>query len=514
MAGLSLGCTDGHPRASRLADRDAQVDVGRELGSMWMGRPTRFEGLVLALMAAILLYQLAVPPIVGLANNGDFERFMGRIGLKYSVTEYSDRYFNYINRNFQIVERNWWRSGCVSSENLFMELALSLSNLVSKVGMLDIRSLGLVHALAFLFAIWLMLAATRGFPRQVRYLFGFCVVLVFTDVGYVAYFNSLYSEPAALIFLCLTVGLIGLYLVSPKPRPFLLLCCLLAAMLFASSKRQNAWLGIPLAAYVAYLACRLRSRRWGAAILVAVLALCLGSGLVAKADPGYQKGNNIHNSIFNGILLNSPAPEVDLRELGLEAELAQYAGTISYMPDSAVNDAGLPVSFFASLGWGRILKFYASHPGRLINLAQQGAHFAFDLRPPGHGNFEKLAGLPPGAMSQAFDHWSGFRAKWAPKSLWLLAGFLGLNLGIGVACLLLNRDPMPDAPASAGLVAALALMAMMAFASSIIGEGLTDIEKHLFSFNVLVDLLLTLDLLALGNSIYWKLSAARRIGHP
>ncbi|MFX1355603.1 MAG: hypothetical protein ACFFGP_16735 [Promethearchaeota archaeon] len=464
------------------------------------------------MMAAILLYQLAVHPIVGLANNGDFERFMGRIGLKYAITEYSDKYFGYINRDFQIVERNWWRSGYVSSENLFMEVALSLSNLVSKVGVLDIRSLGLIHALAFLFTIWLMLAATRGFPRLVRYLFGFCAVLIFTDVGYVAYFNSLYSEPAALIFLCLAVGLIVLYLVSPKPRPFLLFCCPLAAMLFACSKPQNVWLGIPLAAYVVYLARKLRSRRWRTAILGAVVALCLGSGLVSQAEPGYQKGNNVHNSIFNGILLNSPAPEKDLRELGLDVELAKYAGTISYMPDSAVNDAGLPVSFFASLGWGRILEFYVSHPSRLVKLAQQGAHFAFYLRPPGHGNFEKSAGLPPGATSQAFDQWSVFRATCVPKSLWFLVGFLGVNLGTGVACLLLNRDPMPDAPASAGLVAALALTGMMAFASSIIGAGLTDIEKHLFTFNMLVDLLLTLDLLALGDSMYWKLSTICRIG--
>jgi hypothetical protein len=55
-------------------------------------------------------------------------------------------------------------------------------------------------------------------------------------------------------------------------------------------------------------------------------------------------------------------------------------------------------------------------------------------------------------------------------------------------------------------------MAMMAFGSSMIGEGLTDVEKRLFVFNALVDPLLLLDVLALGDSVRWMVSAVSRRG--
>jgi len=453
-------------------------------------------------MAVILLYQLVVPPIVGVANNGDFERFMGRLGLQHLTTEYTDKYWNYVNREFSITARNWWRSGYVSSENLFVEVALLLCNLISKTGLFDIRALGLTHALAFLSAIWLMLVASRGFPGPVRCVFGLCLVVVFTDVGYVAFFNSLYSEPAALIFLCLAVGLALLCLVSPKPSAFLPLSYLVAAMLFASSKPQTAWLGIPLAAYGVYLSGTQSSRGWRVILRGAVLVLCLVCVLVFQATPEYLKGHWAYNSIFYGILRNSLSPGQDLRELGLDGGLAPYAGTISYLPDSAINDADVPLSFFARIGWGRILRFYASHPDRLINLAHQSAESAFLLRDPRLGNYEKSAGLPPRAKSQAFDIWSRLRAQLAPKSLWCAVGFLALHLGIAVVCLVLKRDPIPDVPGSAGLIAVLALMSMMAFASSIIGAGLPDIVRHLFVFSVHVDLLLLLDLLAVGQCVH------------
>jgi hypothetical protein len=42
-----------------------------------------FVAAVVVVAAAILGWQLLVPPVVGLANNGDFEKIMGVVGLRY-----------------------------------------------------------------------------------------------------------------------------------------------------------------------------------------------------------------------------------------------------------------------------------------------------------------------------------------------------------------------------------------------------------------------------------------------
>jgi hypothetical protein len=462
--------------------------------------PDRLESVVLTLLVAVLFYQLFVPPVIGLANNGDFERFMGRVGLRYVVTDDSYRYWQYVNREFSIAERNWWRSGYVSSENVLIEVAVFVNSLVSKSGLFDITVLGSVHVLTFILAIWLLLLSSRGFG-PVRYVLGLCTVLVFSDVGYVAYFNSLYSEPAALIFLLLAIALLLMFLVSSEPSPLLLVSYLLAAMLFASSKPQNALLGLPLAAYGAYLSRTQADRRWKGIICSAVLALCVVCVVVFRATPEYQRGNFIYNSIFYEILRHSPSPEQDLLELGLDAELAEYAGTISYMPESAINDAGFPATLFASLGWSRVLRLYLRHPERLLDLASRGARSAFSLRPDGLGNFEKAAGFEPRALSHAFDVWSGFKAQVVPGSLAFLLAFLGLNLVLAVVCMRRAWRPRPPVHRFPEVLLLLVIMSAMAFGTAVIGEGELDIVKHMFLFNVITDLIFVLDIAVLGEGI-------------
>jgi len=53
-----------------------------------------------AASAAILSTQLLVRPIVGLANNGDFERVMAYAGLRYPSQRYEDKYFTHVVSKF------------------------------------------------------------------------------------------------------------------------------------------------------------------------------------------------------------------------------------------------------------------------------------------------------------------------------------------------------------------------------------------------------------------------------
>ena len=50
---------------------------------------------MVAIIAAILVYQLFIPPSIGMADNGDFSRIMGAVGLEYTTSNRDDRHFNY-----------------------------------------------------------------------------------------------------------------------------------------------------------------------------------------------------------------------------------------------------------------------------------------------------------------------------------------------------------------------------------------------------------------------------------
>jgi len=149
---------------------------------------------VIGAATGALVYQLFIPPIVGLADQGDFIRTIGRFGygprhrgnLKYIYVEPA-----YV-RDPGYRAPEWEQA---NSEYLFVGAALLLNKLVSRNGALDIRLVGFVHAVAFLGAFARLLFVTRGVRCYPLLWIG--ALLALTDVGYAAYWNSLYTEPSS-----------------------------------------------------------------------------------------------------------------------------------------------------------------------------------------------------------------------------------------------------------------------------------------------------------------------------
>jgi hypothetical protein len=160
-------------------------------------RLTKTAAILLAITAGIVGCQLFVPPVVGLADQGDFVRVIGRFGYGQDPSPPKLKYAyvpsRFIPSNFRV--RQWEQP---TSESLFVGLAVLLNRLISKDGSLSILTIGLVHALAFLLVYARLLCVTKNFRAKASLWIGATVIL--TDVGYVAYWNSLYREPASLLF--------------------------------------------------------------------------------------------------------------------------------------------------------------------------------------------------------------------------------------------------------------------------------------------------------------------------
>src|SRR5579864_2229734 len=149
--------------------------------------------MIVAAAAVILIFQLLIPPVVGLADQGDFGRVIGRFGY---APEDRSATIAYVAPKYvpdPTARRREWEQP--SSEYLFVACAILLNKIVSRDGKLDIVVIGAVHALAFLAAFARLLMVTK--PYRASSFLWIAGLIVLTDAGYAAFWNSFYAEPAS-----------------------------------------------------------------------------------------------------------------------------------------------------------------------------------------------------------------------------------------------------------------------------------------------------------------------------
>jgi len=298
--------------------------------------PTRhLEWILLALLAAVLALQLLVPPIVGLADNGDFSRVAGPLGI-FPPEDLGDAaFFSWIVPQYRFEPKRIWIRGlcCYSSQTLFEVASLPVGLAISPPRHFDLRATGIVNGLGFLAAMGLLFVALRPLRPALSILGGLLLVFMFSDVTYVSLFNSFYTEPAALIFFIAALGFALLLARTPNPPAWRAAGYFLFAALLATSRPQNALLGFFLAFLGVRLARYERDRRSPRRVVVlAALALCVVSFVYSRSTPRLLRRIHLFNAVFRELLPNSPDPRRDLAELGLPPDLFRLVGISGFSP--------------------------------------------------------------------------------------------------------------------------------------------------------------------------------------
>src|SRR5271155_3639173 len=109
----------------------------------------RIDRIVLLSAAAILFWQLFVPPVVGLANNGDFHKVIGGFSLAAPI---EDEY-KFAPTVYTFDPSHYFVTVFYSTEGLLVAAASGLNTLASKTGTFDLRWIGLVHGALYLAAL-------------------------------------------------------------------------------------------------------------------------------------------------------------------------------------------------------------------------------------------------------------------------------------------------------------------------------------------------------------------------
>jgi hypothetical protein len=350
----------------------------------------RRNGLVvaaaLAAGAALLTFELLVPPILGLANNGDFDRVTGWAGLRSLGEKTGAGFANWVPMKFGITRFAWRPTNYLSSETPLAALAVLGARVFTNGDVFDIRFVAGLHMLLLLAAIGLMVASCRNLAPITQWLVAALLVFVFTDVGYAAQLNSLYSQTAAFLFLMLAVAAAAVAAAAAiraggAANRRLLLGYFACAALFVCSRPQESLQG-PLLALFGLSLAGPRPGPWRKqpAVWLAI-GLFVFSFAYYRLAPAWYRHLALYDALFLELLPGSPDAVRDLVELGLDPRLVRYRGLSSYSAESPLSDPAFQAEVFGKFGHGRLLRLLLRHPARLVSRIRQGADSAFQLRP-------------------------------------------------------------------------------------------------------------------------------------
>ena len=441
---------------------------------------------ILLLVAGLAAHQLLVPPIVGVADQGDYVRVMQPLGLAHVGTSYEDTVFLWVQPRYRVVPGDTSRL-LLSAELIFAGIARGLGAALSRDGLFDLRLLGGVHLAFYLAAVWLVLRAARGLPGAARGVVWLAVLLIAPDVAYIAYLNSFYSEPAAVICLIALLGVALGEVRAEAPSRRGLWAYFVAAALFAATKAQNYVLALPMIALPVTLLAARRWRSWSATVVPLAVVCLLWTVVLFAHLPDYLRYPAKWNGVFHGLLVDSPSPAEDLAEFGLGPEWARWTGVDAIQVEGAwvrapIMEEGGRFSF-RQIAW-----FYLRHPGRLAQVAQRCAQRAFIWHNPLLGNYTRDSGKPPSTRAPSYTGWSDLENTLFPKRFWFLATFFGLLLG--VVAWELRRGLESPAARTALLGLTVATMAVLAFSVLVVAGGTEDAITDLYMFQVLFDVCL------------------------
>lgn len=453
--------------------------------------------------AAIVSLQLFVPPVVGLADNRDYERVIGYAGFQHTTDVPAERYFSFLRTKYAVVQPGWFRGGYHSSETLLAYAARYAHRLFSSRPLFDIRLLGGIHVALFLLALAGLIRACRDLAWPAQALVAVLLVLVFTDVAYVAPFNSFYSQTASLLFLLLTAAIAAEAVRRGRLEGIWLFAYFGCALLFVGSKPQER-LSAPLLGLFGILLAGVRWRgAWRQTAVWLGIGLCAFAVWYGRHTPYTLREVAMYQVVFDEVLAHSSAPAADAAELALDPEWVKYAGSSAFAPDSPLLDPRFRARFLHQVGYRQVLRFYLRHPRRLLDRFERASAQAWSMR-PNFGNFEKSPERPVRTLATRFSLWSRMRGRLGEHPIVWIVLLLGGNLAAALSTW--RRSSAKGRLFREGIVL-MTLMAGLALAVCTLAQAPIELSRQLYAYHALCDLLLIAD-------AGWMVEALRENGAP
>jgi hypothetical protein len=445
------------------------------------------ERLCLAAVVATTLWQVLVPPFVGLADNSDFGKVAGQFSLRPPGGIFED-HFVYVVGKYMYDPKIYWNSGILSSEVIPGWLAVAAHWLVARDSPFDIRYLGVMHAGLAGLAFWLGLPALAKLSQPARVITCALLAMILIDVNWVSYWNSFYMDAATLVFLLL-VAACGVRMTA---TPSTLNICLFgsAVLLLLTSKLQHALPAIVFCAYLAWL-----GRRVAAAWIFAGAGVILIAVMAATNPPFYHQ-KAIFNVVFYEFAPKASDPQRALAEFGMQPGDRIALGMHAFESKYPANDPGWCEAFEKRARFGPVLLYYVKHPAEVArHMGTVMTDNLHEVRADNLANFRREDGVPPGTLSRRWNWWSAAQERLYTSWPYVILAIFALTLAVAVV--LRRRIGAPGE-----LMLAFLAFGVAEFLGATLGDVL-DTGRHLRIFHATTDLLVVACAAAVASWPSW-----------
>jgi hypothetical protein len=447
-------------------------------------RKCGWEVICFFLFSGLVADQIFAPPVTGLANNSDFVYVLGKLSICPADREKQDSIY-LVTDYFVDPEQCTYDIGLISSEIPLVMAARFLSAPFTGFEKFDLRALGALHLTILLLAFGILLSVSRTGCAPVRYGVPVLFMLIFSDVAYVGYLNSVYLDAPSFVWLVATSAIVVAACLDHRSWGLsagFLVCG--TALVFAKS--QHALLGLMFSGIAIFLTFRRAKRgirlRWGAiAILLAASTITM-----LWMTPTHYRLFALYNVIFTRLAPHALEPWSVLSEVGLNDDDLKYLDTNAYTPGAPVYDEGWSKQFLQRTSFGQLAWFYLRNPDVVLKETNRElVSSAAVLRPKDMANYREKDGYPPRTLATRFSLWSSMRSRFSSMlPHFVIAIYLAPWL---YAILAWKYRPFrsPLIP----VAIALSLAGVMEFELATLTDAL-DNSRHLFIFQVITELLI------------------------
>jgi len=469
---------------------------------------TKYLLIIFCILAVSLIYSILFKyPQPGVADQGDFDRVMYATGLKLTKECKADpdfiRFYNYVVTDYEIPALGNLRilpAASYTSIAYVIGAAGFLSRL-SGESILKTEYLAAIYCVLYSFSLLVIIKYLNIKSKAAQVILTLLSLFVFLDGNYLVWFNSLYGEPMMVTSLLLYTASWVYYIYyknNLKSHEGLFLRIILtfaAAFLLLGAKMQTMTALPVILLLQGKILWENRQLLGPGKIVTSVLLLFLIIRYpleISSINKSISKDTQ-YNSVFYGVLKDSENPRQDLIDMGLNPDMAVEAGKhsylenkeyVKYVPHSEITEN----EFYSKMSNGKLVKFYITHPLRLIKGMEYTAEHAF-FTGTYLGKYKQGYSVKPIRDFHRFTLWSDYRSEHLPKNFIFIVLVYAASFFTSLFIYLKNKRNK-EITDKIQLFWALLFISLLQYPMPFMGNGQADTTKQLFLFDFIFDIIL------------------------
>ncbi len=415
-------------------------------------------------MAVVLLLVVVLPPVYGLGDMSEYMSVFENVGL-YNAS--ADTYC--INSTYGISET---ANGSRSVFEAFLSSAIAFNKLTFSKAVFNIHFLSTLYCIIFLFGMYFLQKNVRFDKDWLNYAFSAVLSVIFLDLGYLAYFNSFYSE--ALVF-ALVIALCALVTSFSKGFSYVRLILLgVCLTVFSTFKISTALTTLVLGVFMIWHFVSEKGAK--RVVAIAVSAFVILSSVWSTFNSYIPAGEiKLFNHVYNDI---AKTENVDLSAFNLK-ELPEGEPSAEDMK-KAVED----------ITYGDVVKYYISNPSAFIKSLKSAANNSYFLVLD-FASYREAGGHYGIRDMLCLKIWNKLKRTVIPNGLAVILVFILAYFVVAVKEYLRHlKKGNTDSGAVALFCAVLPFGALCEMIGTVLTTGQILISKNMFVFGIYFDMML------------------------